>query len=133
MGVATPSPTRHMDPDLDSGLATCSDLPSCSEVLCPVVVKTEVPTLKQHYYPEGGWGWIVVAVSFAVHVLNQGLHMSSGVLLPIIVRNYPHSTYGSSGITSHPYIYIYTIIVMVGPPKNAKKKKNVVALLVIQF
>ncbi|VVC32202.1 Major facilitator superfamily,Major facilitator superfamily domain [Cinara cedri] len=86
-----------MDPDLDSGLATCSDLPSCSEVLCPVVVKTEVPTLKQHYYPEGGWGWIVVAVSFAVHVLNQGLHMSSGVLLPIIVRNYPHSTYGSSG------------------------------------
>jgi hypothetical protein len=86
-----------MDPDLDSGLATCSDLPSCSEVLCPVVVKTEVPTLKQHYYPEGGWGWIIVAVSFAVHVLNQGLHMSSGVMLPIIVRNFPHATYGSSG------------------------------------
>jgi len=87
----------HMEADLDSGLATCSDLPSCSEVLCPVVVKTEVPTLKQHYYPEGGWGWIVVAVSFAVHVLNQGLHMSSGVMLPIIARNFPHASFGSAG------------------------------------
>lgn len=93
----TAKTAAHMDVELDSGLATCSDLPSCSEALCPVVVKTEVPTLKQHYYPEGGWGWIVVAVSFAVHVLNQGLHMSSGVLLPAIVRNFPHATYGSSG------------------------------------
>ncbi|XP_026812007.1 monocarboxylate transporter 2 isoform X2 [Rhopalosiphum maidis] len=87
----------HMEADLDSGLATCSDLPSCSEVLCPVVVKTEVPTLKQHYYPEGGWGWIIVAVSFAVHVLNIGLHMSSGVMLPIVARNFPHASFGSAG------------------------------------
>ena len=32
----------------------------------------ELRTLKQHYYPEGGWGWVVVIVGCLVHFLVNG-------------------------------------------------------------
>ncbi|XP_058825052.1 monocarboxylate transporter 12-like isoform X2 [Topomyia yanbarensis] len=38
-------------------------------------------TIKQHYYPEGGWGWIITVVGVMVHVLTHGLHTSVGVLI----------------------------------------------------
>ncbi|KAK8752646.1 hypothetical protein OTU49_006663, partial [Cherax quadricarinatus] len=38
-------------------------------------------TLLQHYYPEGGWGWVVVFVATTMHVLNHGLHTGYGALL----------------------------------------------------
>lgn len=38
-------------------------------------------TIKQHYYPEGGWGFVIVAVSTLVAIINHGLHMSSSVVL----------------------------------------------------
>lgn len=38
-------------------------------------------TLQRHYYPEGGWGWVIVATAVAVHVLNHGLNLSAAVTL----------------------------------------------------
>ncbi|KAK8733172.1 hypothetical protein OTU49_006503 [Cherax quadricarinatus] len=37
-------------------------------------------TIRQHYYPEGGWGWLICACVFVVHVLTTGLQFSYGVL-----------------------------------------------------
>lgn len=37
-------------------------------------------TIRQHYYPEGGWGWIVCACGFLVHVFTTGMQFSYGVL-----------------------------------------------------
>ncbi|KAF5286025.1 hypothetical protein FQA39_LY16467 [Lamprigera yunnana] len=37
-------------------------------------------TLKQHYYPEGGWGWIVLLTGVLVHVLGHGLLLTFGML-----------------------------------------------------
>lgn len=83
--------------DFDSGLATCSELPSCSsEIVCPVK-KIPPPTLKQHYYPEGGWGWFIVFIAVVVHVLNHGLQYGSGVLLPFILKQFATSTYTTAG------------------------------------
>jgi hypothetical protein len=45
-------------------------------------------TLKQHYYPEGGWGWVVVVVGVLVQLLSHGLHVASGVLLGEAVRRF---------------------------------------------
>lgn len=42
---------------------------------------TSTSTIKQHYYPEGGWGWIVIVVGIMIHVLTHGLHTSVGVLI----------------------------------------------------
>lgn len=40
-------------------------------------------TLRRHYYPEGGWGWVVVVCSVLVHVLNHGVQLScSQLVLP---------------------------------------------------
>ena len=33
----------------------------------------DLRTLKQHYYPEGGWGWVIVLVTLTVHVLSCGI------------------------------------------------------------
>lgn len=38
-------------------------------------------TLQRHYYPEGGWGWVIVATAVAVHVLNHGFQLSAAVTL----------------------------------------------------
>jgi hypothetical protein len=45
-------------------------------------------TLKQHYYPEGGWGWVVVVVGVLVQLLSHGLHVAYGVLLGEAVRRF---------------------------------------------
>ncbi|KAG8227064.1 hypothetical protein J437_LFUL008503 [Ladona fulva] len=46
-------------------------------------------TLKQHYYPEGGWGWVVVWASVAVHALSHGLHVAFGILLQETMKKFP--------------------------------------------
>lgn len=38
-------------------------------------------TLQRHYYPEGGWGWVILATAVVVHVLNHGLQLSAAVML----------------------------------------------------
>ena len=44
-------------------------------------------TLLRHYYPEGGWGWLVLAVAVATSVLAHGLHTAFGALVrPITVK-----------------------------------------------
>ncbi|KAF4532381.1 hypothetical protein B566_EDAN004462 [Ephemera danica] len=45
-------------------------------------------TIRQHYYPEGGWGWIVCACGFLVHVFTTGLQFSFGVLYLETVKIY---------------------------------------------
>lgn len=36
--------------------------------------------LWRHYYPEGGWGYVVVACSVLVQILNHGFQLAYGVL-----------------------------------------------------
>ncbi|KAG8225690.1 hypothetical protein J437_LFUL001722, partial [Ladona fulva] len=49
-------------------------------------VKTS--TIRQHYYPEGGWGWIVCGCGFLVHLLTTGLQFSYGVLYLEVVKRF---------------------------------------------
>jgi len=44
-------------------------------------------TFRQHYYPEGGWGWVVAACCFIVNAFTHGIHLSFGVLQLEIVRH----------------------------------------------
>lgn len=48
----------------------------------------QLMTLRQHYYPEGGWGWLLVAIAFTVQCLSHGLHMSIGVLITTIIATF---------------------------------------------
>ena len=39
----------------------------------------ELRTLKAHYYPEGGWGWVILTVSSLVHLLVIGAQVSRNI------------------------------------------------------
>lgn len=41
----------------------------------------------QHFYPDGGWGWIVCGVAFLAHVLTTGFQLSYGLLLLYAMRH----------------------------------------------
>ncbi|XP_072744467.1 uncharacterized protein [Anoplolepis gracilipes] len=44
-------------------------------------------TLKKHYYPEGGWGCVIVIVTILVHIISHGLQLASGLLIsPTMVQ-----------------------------------------------
>ncbi|KAL1492002.1 hypothetical protein ABEB36_012511 [Hypothenemus hampei] len=45
-------------------------------------------TLKQHYYPEGGWGWIVLWTAVLVHVLSSGFLASAGLFQLEILKKF---------------------------------------------
>lgn len=41
----------------------------------------QLMTMRQHYYPEGNWGWIVLIAGFFVQILTHGLQLSYAVQL----------------------------------------------------
>ncbi|GAB6027523.1 hypothetical protein CHUAL_001771 [Chamberlinius hualienensis] len=45
-------------------------------------------TIRQHYYPEGGWGWLICACAFMIHVLTTGLQMAYGVLYINVLKHF---------------------------------------------
>jgi hypothetical protein len=46
-------------------------------------------TIRQHYYPEGGWGWVVVLCIVLVQVLAHGIHGAAGVWLQETLGHFP--------------------------------------------
>lgn len=82
----------------DSGVGSFSDGgggPPPAAAQCVRHVKTvlandfkQLLTLKQHYYPEGGWGWIIVCCGLIVQTLSHGLHTAGGVFVPECIRRF---------------------------------------------
>lgn len=46
----------------------------------------QLMTLRQHYYPEGGWGWVIAVVAMTSQMLAHGLHMAVGVLVVELMK-----------------------------------------------
>ncbi|ALC38869.1 CG10019, partial [Drosophila busckii] len=61
----------------------------------PALRRTGVDTtrIRQYFYPDGGWGWIICGVSFLVHILTTGLQLSYGLLSFYAVQHL-HNTSG---------------------------------------
>ena len=45
-------------------------------------------TIRQHYYPEGGWGYVVLCCASLVNILAHGLQMSFSVILVAILARW---------------------------------------------
>ncbi|KFB52152.1 AGAP000795-PC-like protein [Anopheles sinensis] len=41
--------------------------------------------LCRRYYPEGGWGWVVIIVGILVHTMTHGLQLSYGPLMTSVM------------------------------------------------
>ncbi|CAL7945906.1 unnamed protein product [Xylocopa violacea] len=57
----------------------------------------QLHTLRQHYYPEGDWGWVVLFVGMLVQMLSHGVHGSVGVFLTQVADKFGHSEYLEAG------------------------------------
>jgi len=74
-----PSPIRHEPPPASvTSIATKKKKQQ----------EAKQATIRQHYYPEGGWGWVILLCSLSVQVLSHGLQLSFGVLLLSIVKRW---------------------------------------------
>ena len=40
-------------------------------------------TIRQHYYPEGGWGWVIAATTSVALSIGHGLQLSLAAILPV--------------------------------------------------
>uniref|UniRef100_A0A182FK04 Uncharacterized protein n=1 Tax=Anopheles albimanus TaxID=7167 RepID=A0A182FK04_ANOAL len=73
--VATGQPHHHHQLHHHS----CSP---CSEHRCiSGQAAAKVSTLRRHYYPEGSWGWIVLAVATIQAILNHGVQLAGPLYL----------------------------------------------------
>lgn len=54
-------------------------------------------TIRQHYYVEGSWGWLVIAVSVVVHCLTHGLQVSGGIFILEAMKYYRIETIVETG------------------------------------
>ncbi|XP_050696604.1 monocarboxylate transporter 10-like isoform X2 [Eriocheir sinensis] len=79
--------------ELPSGVAI-SELPSeCGgEKQANADDPNKKETIGRHYYPEGGWGWVVLLMALLVHVASHGLHQAAGVLLIHTLKAFPESS-----------------------------------------
>ena len=44
-------------------------------------------TFRQHYYPEGAWGWVITICCFIVNIFTTGLQLSFAILQMELVRH----------------------------------------------
>ncbi len=67
----------------------------------------ELRTLKQHYYPEGGWGWLIILITLMVQMISVGFPFGLGMFvldLPqqsSMSRKMEAEIREHSGMTSH--------------------------------
>jgi hypothetical protein len=52
----------------------------------------ETGAIRTHFYPEGGWGWIVCACAFLAHVTTSGAQLSAGALHIVLANKFQDST-----------------------------------------
>ena len=60
--------------------------------------KRRIAGIFQHYYPEGGWGYVILFCAFLSHALAHGLQFGLTVLIPYAVRRF-NANPGQAGKT----------------------------------
>jgi hypothetical protein len=107
----------NSEPYEDSGIRTSADFGSLEFDGSPVKTPPQIirktgtvssristastttsATLQQHYYPEDGWGWVIVVVSVLVQMLSHSLHLCSGFIILAAQKRYNIQSIVDTGI-----------------------------------
>lgn len=54
--------------------------------------------LCRRYYPEGGWGWLIIIVGLLVHALEHGLQLSYGVMIKAVFDKFQRNSIESGNL-----------------------------------
>jgi len=65
-------------------------------------------TLNKHYYPEGGWGYVIIIITILVHLISHGLQLASGLLMSPAMTRF-EQTVENSGTTYRTLLTCLTI------------------------
>jgi len=65
-------------------------------------------TLNKHYYPEGGWGYVIILITILVHLISHGLQLASGLLMSPAMTRF-EQTVENSGTTYRTLLTCLTI------------------------
>ena len=80
-----------MDPNGSNGSGpkgvSESEKSSLKLVMLDKKMNLNIRTLKQHYYPEGGWGWIIVLVTLCVQLISHGLQVNLAMYLMAVPKS----------------------------------------------
>ena len=83
-------------------------------------------TLKQHYYPEGGWGWVILLVTLCVQIISHGLQIALAMYVmavpksSVISRRLLNASFDQSG---KKIFFLYLVFSYIVFPFAYKKKK----------
>ncbi|KAK9681000.1 hypothetical protein QE152_g38661, partial [Popillia japonica] len=79
---STPVPIARPHEDEDSFPVICDRELHSLHRNVPALRRRDVDTaaIRQHYYPEGGWGWLVCGAAFLAHLLTSGVQLAFGLL-----------------------------------------------------
>lgn len=66
--------------------------------------------------PDGGWGWMIVFVSFLIHFIMDGITYSLGIYLPAFVREF-NVTHGEASL-------VHSLLPAITLSTGEKKRKN---------
>lgn len=75
------TPVRKTRSGTSSGSSTKPSLSSRLDNL-------KISTIRQHYYPEGGWGWVICGCAFTINMLTYGLLLSYGIFSREVVKEF---------------------------------------------
>ena len=83
-------------------------------------------TLKQHYYPEGGWGWVILLVTLCVQIISHGLQIALAMYVmavpksSVISRRLLNASFDQSGKKSSFCIWYFPTLFFHSPIKKSK-------------
>merc|ERR1719411_1173291 len=79
--------SRYDEELSDGQLGICEKELNCMNKHIPALKSHgKSATFRQHYYPEGGWGWVICFCCFLVNIFTTGLQLSFSVLSLEILR-----------------------------------------------
>lgn len=72
-----------------------------------------VRTIKQHYYPEGGWGWVIISLSSFVHFLTAAI---SSPVMSLLILEIINTFSPESGIVAAGKVVLHSFITQIFSP-----------------
>lgn len=70
----------------------------------------DVAGMRTHFYPEGGWGWLVCAAGFLAMLLTTGMQLAFGVLHLYAARHLGERHLMDIGESWYKYTCVYTCV-----------------------